>query len=486
MLPSTLFYLVDGEGVIMQAYAPLGAPVLPLPDSRLRQRLELMLQAFGEQPQRSIPQVTGNRNDMDAAYEFFKNQRVCPAAIVASCLGDTLQRLGGCQRLLAIQDTSDLNYSGLEHTPGLGYTDGPGGRGLKLHSTLAVRADGLPLGLLTQQLWARDPQHQGRVQDRRRRDAQDKESFRWHDHARAARQVLPPGATVIHIADREGDIYQWLAADRPANTHLLVRVAQAHRVVVHGPDGREGYLADVVRAAPVLGRHALRVPRADDKPARQAVLTVRVAALQVQPPRHAKQRRRLRPVPVWGIEAWEEHPPPGSRALCWRLVTTEPGGGWEEALRALREYGLRWLIERFHYVLKSGCQIEQLQLSEADRLANAVAVYSQVAVRVLRLTHLLRVEPEGPATAEFSAPERVVLQGCRQRQSRGREVGPLPTIAEAVRVLARLGGHLGRRGDGPPGVKVLWRGLQCLHDLVLGYRIAQDTPSPPREDTRNG
>jgi hypothetical protein len=469
----------------MQAYAPLGTPAKLLPDHRLRQRLEWMVQTFSDQPQRSTPQASGDRNAMDATYQFFKNPRVAPGAIVASCLEDTRQRLRGCPRVLAVQDTSDFNFSGLLDTAGLGHTDGPGGRGLKLHSTLAVRPDGRPVGLLTQQLWARAAEHKGRAKDRRRRAATDKESFRWQDHAQAARAALPADQTVVHVADREGDIYDWLAATRPAHTRLLVRVAQAHRVVVHGPDGATGHLADVVRAAAVLGRHTIRVPRGDGRPQRPAELTVRASAVQVQPPRHARQRGRLRPVPVWVVEAWEEAPPAGSPAICWRLVTTEPVTTWEEALRALREYVLRWLIERFHYVLKSGCRIEQLQLAEADRLANALAVYSQVAVRVQRLTYQLRVEPEAPAAAEFTTEELVVLQGQPQRRGPGGRVRAVQTLAEAVAAVAQLGGHLGRKGDGPPGLKVIWRGLQCLHDLVLGYRIGLEA-ARTSADTRNG
>jgi hypothetical protein len=484
MLLSAVFYVMAGQGVIMQSYAPL-APTRPLPDARLSERLDFLIDTFAEQPQRSIPLVTGNRNDMDAAYNFFKNRRVSPAAIVAGCREDTLQRLGDCRRVLAVQDACDLNYSGLPQTAGLGHTDGAQTLGLKLHSTLAVRADGLPCGLLTQQIWARDGRTKGRVQQRRHRAPQDKESFRWQDHATAACAVVPPGITVIHVADREGDIYDWLAAPRPAHAHLLVRVAQPHRVVVHGPGRERGPLASVLREAAAVGQHTITVPRKDDLPSRAAVLTIRVAAVEVQPPKHSKRRRQLPAVPVWALEAWEENPPAGCPAVCWRLVTTEAVATWEEALRALREYLWRWLIERFHFVLKSGCQIEQLQLSDADRLANAVAVYSQVAVRVRRLTYRLRVEPEAAATEEFSGEELTVLAGSLQRQGKGKAPGPLRTLWEAVRALARLGGHLGRTGDGPPGVKVLWRGLQVLHDRLIGYQIHQDAPSPFNEDTRN-
>jgi hypothetical protein len=142
------------------------------------------------------------------------------------------------------------------------------------------------------------------------------------------------------------------------------------------------------------------------------------------------------------------------------------------AIRALQEYTIRWRIERFHYVLKQGCAVERLQLETANRLANAVAVYSQVAVRLLRLTYLARLEPQAPVEAEFTPVEVEVLEGCRQHQEK-RPRARVRTIAEAVRVLARLGGHLGRKGDGPPGAKVLWRGVRSLHDRVLGYQLAQ-------------
>jgi hypothetical protein len=460
----------------VQTYAPLGPP-RPLPDARLTRRLRSLLDQLAERPHCSIPQATGDRNRMDAAYAFFANTpRVHHAAVVTSCLPEALDRLGGCTRALAVQDSTELNFSGLRATPGLGHTAGSSVRGLLLHSTLLVRPDGLPLGLLTQQVWARDPARKGAAPAGRA--AADKESFRWRDHARAAREALPPELTVVHVADREGDIYDWLAAPRPAATHLLIRVAQAHRIVAHGPDGAVGKLSEVVAARPPLGEHEVEVPRADDRPPRRAMLTLRAAAVRVQPPRNARGRAALPPVAVWVIEATEEHPPAGQKAVRWLLVSTEAIGSLEEAIRALEEYVCRWRIERFHFVLKQGCEVERLQLEAAERLANAVAVYSQVAVRLLRLTYLARAEPETAAAREFGEDEIRVLEGCRARQER-RPKASVKTIGEAVRVVARLGGHLGRKGDGPPGAKVLWLGLRSLHDAVLGYQIARS------EDTRN-
>lgn len=464
----------------MLTYAPLIARD-GLGDVRLIRRLDTMKDQFTAQPDCPIPQATGGRRDMDATYDFFKNPRVRPEGIVSQSLGEVLPRLGGLTRVLVAQDTTDCNYASLTETTGLGYTDGSNTRGLLVHSSLAMTTTGLPLGLLTQQIWTRDPALKGKTKDRRKRDAEDKESYRWADHAAAARSVLPAELCVVHVADRESDIYDWMAAERPPNTHLLIRVAQGSRTVVHGPNGDEGELSAVVRAQTPLGRHQLEVPRGDGEPARPATVSVRVAVVEVAPPLHAKCRSQLPNVKVWVIEAWEEDPPAGEEALRWCLLTTEEVVTLDDAVGKLGDYALRWRIERFHFALKQGCKVEALQLDTAERLANAVAVYSQVAVRLLRLTYLGRQKEETPVEQEFTPVEVEVLDCCRQRQER-RPSARVRTIREAIRVIAMLGGHLGRKGDGPPGVKTLWRGLRRLTDQVIGYQINR---LEVKKDTRN-
>jgi Transposase DNA-binding/Transposase Tn5 dimerisation domain len=454
--------------VVMRTYAPLPKRC-GLGDVRLERRVQTMVEQFSDQPNCTIPQATENRNDMDAAYNFFANTRVTHGGVLNSFLPQTQQLIAEQSRILVIQDTTDCNYDSLEDTVGLGYTDGADVRGLMVHSSVALTPEGLPLGLLTQQIWTRDPKDKGRNHSRHRRAMADKESYRWIDHAQAARQVLSPEVQVLHIADRDGDIYDWFVAPRPDNAHLLVRVAQVGRIVVTGPEGQERKLGDVVRSQEPLGTYELTVPRADDRPARVALMAVRVAAVRMVAPRHAKKRKQLPTADVWVIEARELNPPT-TETLCWLLVTTQPITKLEEAIQALREYALRWRIERFHFVLKSGCQVEQLQLETADRLSNAVAVYSQVAVRLLRLTYLARVAPQTPVQEEFTPDEIAVLDHCRQHQEKNQQA-QVTTIQEAVRVIARLGGHLGRKGDGPPGAKTLWRGLRRLHDLVIGKNI---------------
>jgi hypothetical protein len=454
--------------VVMRTYAPLPKRS-GLGDVRLERRVHTMVEQFGAQPNCTIPQATENRNDMDAAYDFFANARVTPGGVLNSFLPQAQKLVAQQARILVIQDTTDCNYDALEGTVGLGYTDGADVLGLMVHSSVALTPEGLPLGLLTQQIWTRDPKDKGRHKKRYTRAAAEKESYRWADHAQAARHVLPSTVQVLHIADRDGDIYDWIAAPRPSNAHLLVRVAQAHRIVVAGSEGQERKLAQAVAAQQTLGTHELTVPRADERPERVALLELRVAPVQWVAPRHTKKRKQLPAVDVWVIEARERNPP-ATGALCGVLATTQPITHADEAIQALQEYALRWRIERFHVVLKSGCQIEQLQLETADRLSNAVAVYSQVAVRLLRLTYLARVAPQAPVSEEFTPDEVTVLNHCRQEQEKDQQAR-VTNIHEAVRVIARLGGHLGRKGDGPPGAKTLWRGLRRLHDFVIGKNI---------------
>jgi hypothetical protein len=476
----------------MNTYRPVEDWRVRLPDARLRRRLDRMLVQFTDHYGHTIPQTCSDHADMDAVYDFFANPRVAPLAILHQARAATLELIRPNLRLLVAQDGSEANYSGLTDTDELGHLDGPNSLGLKFHSSLAITPDGVPLGLLTQQIWRRDPAQRGRTKQRRQRAATDKESYRWRDHLAAIDALVPAQVQeVVVIADREGDIYDYLAAPRSARCHLLVRLAQAHRqvVVADGPAEQPEKLLDVLPRQPWLGSHTITVPRGDDRPSRQAVLHLRVAAVKVLPPRHAPKRSHLQPVAVWVVEAVELSPPSGEKPVCWRLVSTKPVTTLGEAIQTVRDYVRRWLVERFHYVLKSGCRVEELQLGTADRLANALAFYSQVACRVLRLAHLSRAEPQRRAEVEFDADELATLRAyAAERKMKERAVR---TLQEAVRVVAKLGGFVGRARDGEPGVKVLWRGLVSLREKVAGFRLGVaaatarflDHHLPPQQDT---
>ncbi|WP_044170140.1 IS4 family transposase, partial [Kamptonema formosum] len=190
---------------------------------------------------------------------------------------------------------------------------------------------------------------------------------------------------------------------------------------------------------------------------------------KIQPPRHHLNRRKLNPVRLTVVRAVEENPPQGETPVSWLLLTTVPVSSFDDAVRCLRWYSYRWLIERYHYTLKSGCGLEKLQLETARRLEMALATYSIVAWRLLWLTYEARKNPDTPCDTVLSAHEWQSLYATIHRTPNPPSTPP--SLREAVRMIAQLGGFLGRKGDGEPGVKTIWRGLCRLHDIASTWQL---------------
>jgi len=207
---------------------------------------------------------------------------------------------------------------------------------------------------------------------------------------------------------------------------------------------------------------------------RDVTLVVRATVLEVQPPRHGKAGEPKTPQRVWVVQAREENPPaglPAEEAVHWVLVSTRPVAHLGEAVTLVRYYALRWRIERLHYTLKSGCQVENLQHGTAEALMKVLALYYVVAWRLLWLTYTARTQPDRPAEAVFSPPELTVLRHAAKK--------PVRTAQEAVRAVAQLAGWQGYRSAPDPGVKMLWLGLRRLTDMVAGWRlVALQLPDP--------
>jgi hypothetical protein len=425
-------------------------------------------------PESSVPQASACWAAAKGAYRFFDNDRVAPDAIRAAHRRAALERLPEAGPLLVVQDTTLLDFSAHPATTGLGHLSSRQHRGLLAHSALLVSAAGVPLGLLHQHVWARDPKRRGQRRQRRHRETAPKESQRWLDALRATAAALPAGREVLTIADREADFYDLWAAPRRPGHHLLVR-AKGRRSVRH-----EARLLEPARRAQAAGQHTVTLRRGDDRPPRQAVLTIRFGAFAINPPSTHPRRKELGPLPLWAVLAEEESPPAGHKPVRWLLLSTQPITTLAEAVQAVERYGRRWLVERLHFVLKSGCRLEQLPLQTAARLQRAVATYSVVAWRLLWLTYQARRDPEASCAAVFEPmPWQVLHRALSPEEPPPAEA---PSLGEAVRQVARLGGFLARRRDGEPGVQALWRGLRRLQDLVKGYQLAFQQHVPPPDD----
>ena len=369
--------------------------------------------------------------------------------------------------MLAIQDTTDLNFTTRPCTQGLGFINQTKQQGIKVHTCFAVSGDGEPLGVLHQQCWNR-PQRSGKRAKRRKTPIEQKESYRWLQTLTAAEQRLDANVQIVHIGDREADIFELFAHPRSANSELLIR-AEQNRKVAH----ELGYLIPTLEQAPIWGTISVELERNPKRPKREAKLQMRAIEVIVEVPQNHPKSQGLKPLCLNAILVEEiKAPADGSQPIRWMLLTTLPVETFEQVREYVRWYTYRWLIERFHFTLKSGCGIEELQLQSRERLLKALATYSIVAWRLMWLVYRGRLTPEDSCESVLEKKEWRLLRRKFVPKSRSKKP---PTLRQAIRWIAQLGGFLARKGDGEPGVKTLWRGLAKLSALLEGMQLAAKT-----------
>jgi hypothetical protein len=453
-------------------------------DRRLNARLLTLCDAFAASPASSLPTACGSPAATKAAYRYFGNARVSAAAILAPHLRRSAERvealeppIGATLRcVLVAQDTTSLLY-GKQGVRDLGYLETAGRRGIFLHTALAISTEGDVLGHLAQRQWVRDDQSYGKKADRKSTPSHQKESDVWRQIRDEARQVLPESVQMISLMDREADIFTLLAAPRAPHTDYIIRVAQKRRTVRSVAATAEagdvlltrGALIDRLEATdPIIASMSVEIGRAAERPARTATLSVRQLEVEIPAPPSRSSDTPLPPVTVRVLLVREDHPPLGQTAIEWVLVTTLALASIDEAMLCVENYSKRWLIERFHYTLKSGLQIEELQLESRASLSTAIALLSVVAWHLMHLLYHARVHPD--ASCEPSL-EPAQWKALVLRQQRGCHVAlpsAPPSMKQAMLWIAQLGGYRGRTTD-IPGIKTLWRGLRRLADMTETY-----------------
>ncbi|MDP2755780.1 MAG: IS4 family transposase, partial [Nitrospirota bacterium] len=359
------------------------------------------------------------------------------------------------------------NYGTHPATENLGpITNIPTGvAGLMLHGTLAVNTEGTPLGLLAAQCWARDPAAYGKKAKRHKLPIEEKESNKWLTSFKAATATAKacPDTTVVSVGDREADIYELfaLAAQTPKSPLLLVR-AQHDRKLLE----EQGRLSEHLSGISAAGIQEIIVPRKGDRQARNAQLSIRYSQVVLAPPTGKNGRT---PLSIWAILADEQGPPEGITPLRWLLLTTAPTDSFAKACEHLSWYTQRWTIEVFHRTLKSGCRIENRQLGSANRLEACLAIDLVVAWRIHHLTKLGRETPDVPCSIYFEEAEWKALTTFVTKKAT--DTDRPPTLREAIRMVAMLGGFLARKSDGEPGTQSLWLGLQRLDDITEMWKV---------------
>ena len=401
-------------------------------------------------------------------YEFVNNPRLTPLQLLAVATADTCTRVRPLPLLLSIQDTSEYNFTGHPGTTGQGPLSNTHATGFHVHTSFGVSPEGVPLGLLHQLFWVRDPEEPGTRHARRQREFSEKESARWLESLLATHATVDDAAVeILTIADREADIYELFATPRPPNSQLLIRVNHDRRVTVpEAPEIR--HLQEAADAAPYIGGRYVEVRRAPGRPPRLAKVTIQMVSLHLHRPRNGKHADLGQPE-ITLLVVQEVDPPVGQTPIHWVLATTWPVPDLETACTVIFWYSLRWLVERYHYTLKSGCQLEALQLRSVQALEKTLLVYTMVAWRLLWLTYIGRVAPDLSCEVAFTTQEWQILHIAT-------DTTPVPdqppSVQTAIQQLARLGGHRGWASSGPPGVKVLWRGWSKLQTMVTFVRRA--------------
>lgn len=435
-------------------------------DERLKQRLFTLAADFFAQPGELVPQASnGSPAKTKAAYRFFQNANVDLPTLLRPHIESTIARLRAHPVILAVQDTTTLNYTA--HPPeGVGpiNTTQDQAVGLLLHDTLAFTPEGTPLGLLNVQCWARDPAQAGKRHRRKELPIAEKESSKWLISYRAVAeaQKLCADTLLVSVGDREADIYDLFheAAQAPGNPKLLVRAERTRNRKVEAEE-----LWQRMRAEPVAGWLDVHVPRRGVRPARTARVAVRFAPVVLRPPKDS----RLPPVRVWAVYAREVgHGATVKEPIDWMLLSTVETQSVEQARERLAWYSRRWGIEVYHRTVKSGCRIQDRRLEDANSLEACLAIDLVVAWRVYWLTMAARERPEAPCAQFLSHEEWRVLSAW----ATGTMADTPPSAQQVARWIGKLGGWLARGKHDNPGTTCMWRGLVRLPNIVQGYLLA--------------
>jgi hypothetical protein len=400
-------------------------------------------------------------------WRFLHNERVSEATLIAAAQSHCRAQVSG-RRVLAIQDTSEINFSRQKRRKA---AFGRGGNGTDpavfVHPVLAVDAEtGIMLGLADIQLWERH----GEAPPAATRCTDEKESRRWLDGAEAAAGLRAAGAlSVTVIADREGDLYPAFAR-RPAGAELLVR-AQTDRALAE-----EGYLYAHLDALPVVERFMLALPAIPGRSAREARMELRYAALGLKRPKRGIDENLPESVAVSVVDVREVEAPDGVEPVHWRLLSSAPVGSIADARRAIAQYRRRWNIEQLFRTLKSqGLGLEDSQIGSPQALRKLAILALRAAATCMQLVHARDGADQRPATAAFTADEvralRAIAPTVDGKTERLRNPFAAGSLPWAAWIIARLGSWSGARNTKPPGPITMHRGLHDFSQIALGMRL---------------
>lgn len=469
-----------------QEWAVMTYGKVHLGDERRTQRAVQLASAMARDPMGSLPKQMGTMAATKAAYRFLESGKTSYEQLLAPHVEQTRALMPQQRRLLLIQDMTEVDYTHHPKTGGLGPVGKGKQQGYLLQTVLAVEPESRAvLGIAAQEAFLRQAAPPGETSHQRDK-RKHKESEVWQRQVQAIGPA-PADCEYIHVGDRGSDIFAFLRECGRQGCGFLVRVQHDRRVDLHVEDGerplppgagRYGrqrsaaqepvrHLFEEVRAWESRGQECITLQSNQKRRQREVMLQISWGTLRFWPPDGAAGKGEV-PLVVTIVRAWETEPPEGEEALEWLLVTSVAVSSLEEAWQRVEWYRLRWSVEDYHQCLKTGCQLEARQVQSYEGLRTLLGFLAPLAVRLLHLRTVARAEPERPA-------QEVVPFDVVQVVAHLLQVPPQQLTARRCWYrIAQAGGYLGRKGDGEPGWKTLWKGWLYVQTLLEGIRLASE------------
>lgn len=452
-----------------------------LGDKRLAKRLIKTSLLIEGKASGSINRSCRSWKDAKGAYRLLSHQKVQSNEIYTSHHQETSKRIQGKRLIFAAQDTTALDFDTHVKTQGLGSISkayGKHNKGLLVHSTLLITQEGLPLGLSSQKCWARwlrEETPQEKTKRRYTTRIQEKESYKWILALKETIALVPTQTHLITLGDREADIFEFLWSAATNKTFFVIRNRQPTRKFICPQMGKT-YIRTRLEKLSDTREMVIQIPSNESRKARSAQVEIKYMTGFI-PIRSAslygsreRQHKISDKVAVSVVSVKEINLPQGqAEGIEWILLTNVFVNSFEEAIERVRWYQLRWVIEEYFRILKSGCKIENSRLSTKERLQNLLAIKSIIAFKILYLTKVVRSHPEETCTHVLSCEEWKTLY-IREHLSTRLPQAP-PNIKQAVLWLGKLGGFMNRKSDKFPGTMTLWRGYEILKESVEMLKI---------------
>lgn len=453
------------------SYSKRKFPISDFGDTRLENRYQIICDQLSTNLNMTIPQACVTKSCTKAMYRFFDNPQVESDKMISYHFSNWKKSLPS-KRLLHIMDTVEYDFTGKRSAKSLGPLNYEFRKGMKQHNSLICTASGLPLGLLKQSYLIRKAKDLGKAAQRKKLPLKEKETYCWYEHFVEAQNWCQsdPDLEIISIADREADFMELFLARTHPRMQFIIR-SKHNRKLADKADN----LYPTLTKEPFVGDYQIAITHPVTKKERVATISVRFKKVEIKLDKALPLKRDLPSISLNVVEVVELNPPADiKKPIRWVLLTTLPVENIEQAIEIIQLYTIRWVIERFHYLLKSGgAEVEQLQLTTPHRLKNAITAYSIAGMKVFKLRYWseraaqTKINQIGISKVEYEVLYKYANQKIDQKIEFKKD--SLPSILEFTIILGKIGGFFPSKKQPIPGIKILSRAIHKLNNLVDAF-----------------